>query len=142
MSNEFVNITVKIPKSLKVKDLDRKAVMKALRESSKLVKQQSKKLISRKKVSKPGELPGKRTGRMRRAIKTISSRKKYKLWSVVQIKSIPDAYFYPAVIMYGRKDGTLKSRKNPITEAAKLLDRKTTEIIEDAVIDSIKGFGD
>ncbi|MDO5352014.1 MAG: hypothetical protein Q4E81_04185 [Succinatimonas sp.] len=115
--------------------------MKGLRESSKLVKQQSKKLISKKKVSKPGELPGRRTGRMRRAIKTMSSRQKYKFWSVAQVCSIPNSYFYPAILIHGRKDGSLEPRKNPITEATKLLDKKTSKIIENAVIDSIKGFG-
>ena len=141
MSN-FLTVSLQMPKLLKVKDIDRKVLMKGLREASKVVSKQAKKLCSTKEVSKPGEIPGRHTGRMRRAIRNHASRRKDKFWSRTQVDTIKDAQvFYPAVLFYGKKNGSLKPRKNPIIEATKLTENKTSEIIEDAVIDSIKGFG-
>lgn len=142
MSN-FLTVSLQMPKVLKIKDIDRKVLMKGLREASKVVSKQAKKLCSTKEVSKPGEIPGRRTGRMRRAIRNHASRRQGKFWSRTQVDTIKDAdMFYPAVLFYGKKNGSLKPRKNPIVEATKLTEPKTKAIIEDAVIDSIKGFGD
>lgn len=141
MSN-FIGVTLKLPKILKVKDIDRKTLMQGLRESSKLVSQQAKRLCSNRTVSKPGEIPGKHTGRLRRNIKNHASKRKNKFWSRTQVDTIKDAQvFYPAVLFYGKKDRTLLPRQNPIIEATKLVENKTSYIIEEAIIDSIKGFG-
>ena len=55
---EFVHVGVKMPKGLDVMDFDRKIVMTGLKKASKIVQQQSKKLISAKGPSKAGEYPG------------------------------------------------------------------------------------
>ena len=110
---EFFHVGIKMPKGLDVMDFDRKIVMTGLKKASKIVQQQSKKLISAKGPSKAGEYPGRNTGRMRRHVRIKNSKRKDHLWSRVQVSTIEDSFFYPAVLNYGRKDGRLKPRKNP-----------------------------
>lgn len=139
---ELVNCQIKLPKGLDVFDLDRKVVMKGLKQASKIVQQHSKRLISTKGPSKVGQYPGKNTGRMRRHVKVVSSKKKHRLWSRVQVASIEGSFFYPAVLNYGRgadkRGGALLPRRNFIADAGEATSVQTSRIIDRACTEAIK----
>lgn len=142
MSN-LLSLKTQIPKGIYATELSRPIIMKGLSTACKNIQQTSKKLISSKMVSKEGELPGRYTGRMRRNIKLHKSRKKDKLWVRVQVDSFKDVpVWYPAVLNYGKRDQSLKPRANPITKASQLRERENISIIEEALANSIKGWGD
>ncbi|MGN0896357.1 MAG: hypothetical protein ACI4NC_06285 [Succinivibrio sp.] len=136
---DFANISIKLPKGLDALDFDRKTVMKSVREATKIVQKTAKRYISTRSVSKPGEIPGRRTGRMRRAVKCHYSKRKDRLWGRVQVDTIQDSdVFYPAVLMYGKKDSTLKPRKNFIEQAFIEQESKVNSLIDDGMSKGIK----
>lgn len=139
MSSPLVHVEYNLPKNLDVMDLDKKVVKKGLRRASRIVQQTSKRLIAPKRRSKPGEYPGRDTGRMRRHVKVIYSKKPYTMWSRVQVSSFEDKHmFYPAVLAYGKKNHTLLPRRNFIADAQDQTRAQTDPIIEKAVWDALK----
>lgn len=151
MSN-MLNVSMSLPRGMVPKDLNRKTVMKGLKEATKIVSKQAKKLCGKKMTSKSGELPGKKSGKLRKAIKNHSAKNKSeKLWSRTQFDTIPDHFFYPAPLFYGRKEtiktkngktyrvGMLIARKNPVILATKMTENQTESVIKKAVLDGMKG---
>ncbi len=134
----MIKVSCKLPNYLTVMDLDRKTIKKGLRRVARLVQQSSKRLISPKRRSKPGEYPGRDTGLMRRNVKVVMSKKRDKLWARVQVSTLPNSFFYPAVLASGKKDHTLLPRKNFIGDAQDLTRHQTDPIIDDAISDSLK----
>lgn len=134
----MIKFSCKLPKYLTVMDLDRKTMKKGLRRAARLVQQQSKRLISPKRRSKPGEYPGRDTGLMRRNVKVVMAKRKNRLWSRVEVSTLPDSFFYPAVLAYGKRNHTLLPRKNFIGDAQDLTKDQTEPIIEQAITDSLK----
>lgn len=135
---DFCKVSVKLPGKFSQMEFDRKTVMKGLKQASRLTQQLSKRLISDKRRSKAGEYPGRNTGRMRRNVKVVNAKRKDRLWSRVQVSTLKDSFFYPAVLNYGRRDHTLEPRKNFIADAQQQLKSTTDAIIEDACWSALK----
>lgn len=95
-----VVVTAKIEKPFRFADFDVKIMKKRIRQQANVVNREAKRLISKKGVSKPGDLPGLQTGRMRKSVKT-------KVWrsgfgaTVRPIMAGGD--FYPAFVVYGHR---------------------------------------
>ena len=142
MANIPISFSVSIPKELEASDFDRKVVMDALSKVGKEICLFSRRKLSKKTVSEAGTYPGKRTGRMQRAIKIHKSKRKDKYWIRVQIDSFKDHHmWYPGPLMYGRKDKTLMPRKDAIADSGDELSNKTTRAISDALDKALKGWG-
>jgi hypothetical protein len=138
----MINVSVHMSSQfLKVADLDKAILRKGLRRASRIVQQTSKRLITPKRRSKPGEYPGRDTGLMRRNVKVVVSKRPGKFWARVQVSTLPNSFFYPAVLSAGRKDHKLLSRKNFIGDAQELTKNQTEPIIRDAIRDSLKVWG-
>lgn len=136
---DFCKVSLKLPGKWAQMEFDRKIIMKGLKQASRLTQQLSKRLISPKRRSKPGEYPGRNTGRMRRNVKVVNAKRRDRLWSRVEVASFKeDVMFYPAVLNYGRKDHKLEPRKNFIADAQAQLKKTTDAIIEDACWDALK----
>ena len=140
-SHGTMSLAVSFPEGLLHTDLDRKTVMTGLADVNKKWRQTAKRLLSTKGVSKPGEFPGKKTGRMRRAVKIHKAKKTEKMWVRTQVDSFKDVpMWYPAPLTYGRKKGDLKPRANPITASAKLHEIESMRKIDNAIVNAIKGW--
>lgn len=140
-SHGTMSFSMSFPEGLLHADLDRKTVMAGLTDVNKKWRQTAKRLLSSRRVSKEGEFPGKRTGRMRRAVKIHKAKRKDKLWARTQVDSFKDVpMWYPAPLTYGRKKGDLKPRANPITESAKLHETESRRKIDNAIVNAIKGW--
>ena len=136
--SEFVSVSCDFPKNFDHLDFDRKTVMQGLRKASRIVANQSKKLVAPKRRSKPGEYPGRDTGRMRRNVKVVSAKKKERFWTRVQVSSLKDHFFYPAVLAAGKKNRTLLPRRNFIADAQTQTIHTTEPIIQKAVWNALK----
>jgi hypothetical protein len=86
----------------KVIDYDRKAMRAALVRGAGSVRKEARSLLARRAVSKPGEAPGRQTGKLWRSIGVVSRGTKGG-WIKVGPKSIPSSIFYPAFLFYGVK---------------------------------------
>ena len=140
-SHGTMSFAMSFPEGLLHTDLDRKTVMTGLTDVNKKWRQTAKRLLSSRRISKEGEFPGKRTGRMRRAVKIHKAKRKDKLWVRTQVDSFKDVpMWYPAPLTYGRKKGDLKPRANPITESAKLHETESRRKIDNAIVNAIKGW--
>ena len=136
-----ISFSYKMEKGFTFNDYDRKTVMDGLKGASKVVRQHAKKLVGKKRISKPGEVPGRRSGDLRRNIKIINSKRKDRLWSRVQVSTIKDKFFYPAVLQAGRKKTPiLKPRQDPMALAYSQHKQECEQIIENAVDKAIKVF--
>lgn len=131
-SDQFLN--VKTPDGFKFVDFEIKPLKAGLRAVGKEVAKESRKAVSRKAVSKPGEFPGMQSGVLKKAIKYKVSRSGHSV-RVVATRSDDMKVYYPAFVVYGhRAPGTdsldqahekrkgqkvADRRKNYITEIAK-----------------------
>lgn len=80
MNGEFLN--VKTPDGFKFFDFELKPIKAGLRAVGKEVAKESKKAVSKKAVSKPGEFPGMQSGQLKKAIKYKVSRSGRSVWVV------------------------------------------------------------
>jgi hypothetical protein len=95
---------------------DKRLWKKAIRSGGTLVKDEARRLISRRAISAPGELPGIDSGAMRRSIRVkIGSGGGYaKIRPVKTSEMGPE--FYPAFLIHGTSRG-LRPRKDFMIEA-------------------------
>ena len=117
----------------KVIDYDRKAMRKALREGGAEVRKEARRLLSRRAVSAPGEIPGMQTGMLKRAIGVVSVGSNGG-WVKVGPKTIKGSVFYPAFLFYGSPKTGLEKRGNFMTAA---LDEKR-EAVRSMIRDALK----
>lgn len=97
-------------------DFDRRKLRKAMREGAAKVRKAARRLLSRRAVSAPGEIPGMQTGQLKRAIGIVSRGSKGG-WVKVGPRSIPGSPFYPAFLYYGAPKIGLAQRGNYMVEA-------------------------
>lgn len=97
-------------------DYDRKAMRRALNAGGALVRKEARRLLSRKAVSLPGEVPGTVTGRLMRSIGIVSRGSKGG-WVKVAPRAIKGSVFYPAFLFYGSPKTGLAKRANFMTQA-------------------------
>ena len=136
-----VSVVVDLPKGLKTVDFDRKIVMAALRQAAKNIQKESRNLLKLKRVSKEGEVPGRLTGRLFKSVKVHASKRKDRYWAKTQIDSFEDGEdWYPAPLFYGRKDGSLKPRLDPVSTTGERQADKNAELVQKALESSLKGW--
>lgn len=117
-------------------DYDRKAMRKALRQGGGLVRKEARRLLSRRAISAPGEIPGMQTGALKRAIGIVSRGSKGG-WVKVGVRAIKGSIFYPAFLYYGSPKTGLEKRANFMEMA---LDNRRTDVkslIQGALSDSL-----
>lgn len=117
-------------------DYDRKAMRKALREGGGLVRKEARRLLSRRAISAPGEIPGMQTGALKRAIGIVSRGSKGG-WVKIGVRAIKGSIFYPAFLFYGSPKTGLEKRANFMEMA---LDNRRTDVkslIQGALSDSL-----
>lgn len=118
----------------RLEELDRKPLIQALRKGAQLIARKSRKDLSRKHKSSPGEIPGMQTGDLRKAVKTESAKRAPGLWSAVVFnKPNTEKMFYPAPLFYGRKKGDLVKRVNPLDVEADKNEKQIQELISKAL---------
>lgn len=100
----------------KIIDYDRRAMRKALREGGADVRKEARRLLSRRAVSAPGEMPGMETGMLKRAIGVVSRGSKGG-WVKVGPRTIKGSVFYPAFLFYGSPKTGLEKRGNFMSAA-------------------------
>ncbi len=136
-----IDVAVKLPKGLNALDFDRKTVMGALRQQARKIQKASKQLVSAKGPSQPGQYPGRDSGKMRKFIKVHASKKKTKLWTRVQVDTLPDEKFwYPSVLNYGSSKRNIQPRRNAIVNAGEMNATEAQNAIADAMWKGIKGW--
>ena len=125
--------------TIKIEGFDRiifkKAELKrAIRKGGAVVRSEARRLIAKRAISAPGQLPGSDTGVMKKSIKSnVGSEGGYvkvmpyltdEMANNTRSKKTPRGHFYPAYLFYGTSRG-LKPRKNFMIEA---LDNKQAQI--------------
>lgn len=100
MSAGFVE--VKTPDGFKFFDFDKKVIRKALREVGRDVRKESRQLISKRAVSRPGEPPGKQSGELQRSVKATLSKSGHSVW-IRPAKTSKMRDFYPAFVIFGHR---------------------------------------
>lgn len=112
-------------------DYDRKLMRRSLVKGAGIVRKEARRLISRRAVSAPGEMPGMETGAMRRAVGIVAKGTKGG-WVKVGVRKTAEMQdFYPAFLFYGSAKTGLAKRGNFVVAA---LDNK-----RDTVRDQIRG---
>ena len=95
-------ISVSVDEGFKRIDYDPKVMRKAIKRVAKDVREEARKLISRKAVSLPGTFPGKDTGEMQRSIQIKMSKSGYSaVVRPTQTKEMKE--YYPAFVVYGHR---------------------------------------
>lgn len=98
-------------------DYDRNAMRRALTAGGAQVRQEARRLVSRKAISAPGENPGLLTGRLRRSIR-ISKRGSKGGWIRIEPSTFkPAHFFYPAILYYGSAKMNIAKRNNFMADA-------------------------
>lgn len=103
----------------KIIDYDRRALRKAMREGAAQVRKEARRIVSRRAISRAGEYPGLRTGRLRRAIGVVGRGSKGG-WIKVGVRRTAEMKdFYPAFLFYGSPSTGLAKRGNFMETALK-----------------------
>lgn len=97
-------------------DYDRRAMRKALVAGAGLVRKDARRLLSRRAISSPGEVPGQQTGALARSIGVVSRGSKGG-WVKVGPRAIRGSVFYPAFLFYGSPKTGLEKRANYMAQA-------------------------
>lgn len=95
----------------KIIDYDRRAMRKALVRGAADVRKEARRMLARKAVSQPGEVPGMQSGELRRSIGVVS-RGSRGGWVKVAPRTIKGSDFYPAFLFYGSPSTGLDPRAN------------------------------
>lgn len=136
-----LNFDVSMPKELDSTDFDRKIMMKSLTDIGKDIRLVARRKLSSKTTSKPGQYPAKRTGRMMKSVKVHKAKLKDKYWIRVQIDSFKDQHmWYPAPLVRGRNDNSLKPRRDSIIDSGLENENKTIQALSDALDKALKGW--
>lgn len=121
----------------KVIDFDKKSLRKALRQGAADVRKEARRMISRRAISAPGEMPGQQSGALKRAIGIVSRGSKGG-WIKVGVRSIPGSAFYPAFLFYGSPKTGLEKRGNFMEAALGNRREAVRGMIRGALRDSLK----
>lgn len=97
-------------------DYDRRAMRRALVKGAADIRKEARRLVARRAVSAPGEMPGQQSGALRRAIGVVSKGSKGG-WVKIGVRTIKGSDFYPAFLFYGSPKTGLAQRGNFMTAA-------------------------
>jgi len=120
----------------KIIDYDRKAMRRALSRGAADVRKEARRLLSRRAISAPGEMPGMVTGDLRRAIGIVSRGTKGG-WVKIAPRSIEGSKFYPAFLFYGSRKRNIAPRGNYMAEALQRRRESVRSMIQSALRDSL-----
>lgn len=98
-------------------DYDRKVMRRSLSKGAGIVRKEARRIISRRSISAPGEMPGMQSGALRRAVGIVSKGSKGGWVKVGVRKTIEMKDFYPAFLFYGSSKTGLAKRGNFIVAA-------------------------
>lgn len=122
-------------------DFSTTKVRRTMRAEGQPIKRIIKGLISSKGTSAAGEYSGRQTGLMRRSVKVKVARNGMSVaiapFRIGRMLDTKDG-FYPAYQIFGRKDGTLAKRKNPMDTAFKQRRQAAQSAIMNTLTNSIK----
>ena len=93
------SVDVRIERPFRYADFDVKVLKRRLRKEAGKVQRQAKRLISTGGVSKPGAMPGRQSGTMKKSIKV----RVWKSGFGATVRPILDGEFYPAFVVYGHR---------------------------------------
>lgn len=129
-----VNVGLEFHKTI---DYDRRAMRKALAKGAGVVRKEARRLIARRAVSGDGEMPGRRSGEMWRAIGIVSRGSKggWVKIGVRKTKAMRD--FYPAFLFYGSPKTGLAKRGNFMVAALTAKRESVRSDIRAALKDSL-----
>ena len=118
-------------------DFDKKPIRKALRQQGGEIRKAARRLVARRVLSGPGEMPGRQSGVLMRSIKVKVSSGGF--WAkVAPYKTSEMKVFYPAYLYYGAAKRNIAARGNYM--AAALDTRRTAArgAIEQALQGALK----
>lgn len=128
-------------KGFKQVDFKVKNIRKTLKSEGSPISKIAKKLISKKRKSRPGEFSGRQTGLFKKSIKVKAARNGMSVavapFRIGRMLHSDDG-FYPAFLVYGKRDGTLQPRKNQMEEAFKQRKQHARDAIYNTLQSSIK----
>lgn len=97
-----LNLRIRFDELLSFSDIDGKELKKTQRKVGREVQKIARKLVSKRAVSKPGELPGMNTGKLRKAISYRPSRSGFSVGISSRAKGFNGTY-YPPFVVYGHR---------------------------------------
>jgi len=117
-------------------DFDKKKIRAALRLEATPIRDLAKKAVSHRQRSDPRMNPGSRTGLLKKSIKAKVSRSGFLVaiapFRIGRMNKNNNA-FYPAYLLYGTRDGTLRPRNNYIADAFNARKDHARESIKNAL---------
>lgn len=97
-------------------DFDKKAIKKVLRSEGGQIRKAARRLVARRAVSAPGEMPGRDTGVYMRSVKVKVSSGGF--WARISpFKTNEMEVFYPAFLYHGVTRRNIEKRGNPMIVA-------------------------
>lgn len=132
-------------------DFDRVKLNKAMRRAGNDVRNEARRLLSRKAISQAGEVPGQQTGRLKRSIQILASGPGWMRIGPKKTSGMKE--FYPAFLYYGVtgkprrrdhktqvKDGTwrIAPRANYMVMALSNKRSQVRGVISSALLSSLK----
>lgn len=118
-------------------DFDKRRIRKTLRQEGGKVRTAARRLVARRAVSAPGEMPGRDTGALWRAIKVKVASGGF--WARISpFKTNEMSMFYPAVLHHGSKQRNIAARGNYMTDALEQRRAGAQAAIRSALQSSLK----
>jgi len=92
-------------------DFDKKPIKRTLRQQAGEIRKVARRLVARRAISGPGEMPGRRSGVLQRSIKVKVSSGGF--WAkVAPYKTSEMKVFYPAFLFHGSAKRNIEKRGN------------------------------
>lgn len=98
-------------------DYDRRLMRRSLVKGAAVIRKEARRLISRRAISAPGEMPGRESGALHRAVGIVSRGSKGGWVKVGVRKTAEMKFFYPAPLFYGSAKTGLAKRGNFVVTA-------------------------
>jgi hypothetical protein len=132
----WAEVNVKIEGFSRI-DFETRKVRIAMRNIGRDMQREARKLVSRRAVSKPGEIPGRATGATQRSIRYRVSRPGF-LVRIAPFKTADMGKdFYPAFLHYGSEKNNLKPRENYMVKALENRADNTRNVLRRALEDAL-----
>lgn len=142
----MLNLKIVNDTGFKLKELDKKRIRKGLREIANVVKKDAQARLNKRGGSSLNDYPHRRSGDLRRAVQTVLGRRQA-MWSKVQVGTIYSRAkgqqqktkkdWYAGPLNYGTKSGSLRARKNAITDAQDNNINVVNDRMQDVLIEAI-----
>lgn len=132
----WAEVNVKIDGFSRI-DFDTRKVRAGMRFIGRDMQREARKLVSRRAVSKPGEIPGRDSGATQRSIRYRVSRPGF-LVRIAPFKTADMGKdFYPAFLHYGSEKNNLKPRENYMVKALENRADNTRNVLRRALEDAL-----